>query len=171
VNRFPIVLSVLVSLSVCTVPSITSANETWHAKPAAAPLKVAPADEYFGRLKMSILGIANTIKDQSAMYDRRPDQLQSEMHAMVFVVDAIRDWEHKYPRDPWIAKSLFNLERFYNKIPTADGRAEAMRTMVWLVHDFPATWYGRVGREEIAGGKVGAVIAQDPPIPAPQPTQ
>jgi hypothetical protein len=126
----------------------------------AVAIKVAPADEYFGRLKMSILGIANTIKDQSLAYDRRPDQLQAELHAVSFAEDAIRDWEHKYPQDPWIAKSLFALERFYNKIPTDECRADAMATMRWLVRDFPHTWYGRTGKEEIAEGKVGTTLTE-----------
>lgn len=48
-------------------------------KKAAAPAaRVAPADEYFGRLKMSILGIRNTLKDlaQKADYDpSNPEQI------------------------------------------------------------------------------------------------
>ena len=117
--------------------------------------RVAPADEYFGRLKMSILGIANTIKDQTAMYDARPDLLHDEMHAVEFAVDALHDWQAKYPHDPWIAKNLFALERFYNRIPSDEAQADARTTMIWLVRDFPETWYGRIGAHELAEGKVG----------------
>ena len=122
-------------------------------------LRVAPADEYFGRLKMSILGIGNVIRDQTKKYDVRPDLLEDELGAVRFAVDAIKDWEHKYPQDPWIAKTLFSLERFYNRIPTEDCREQARVTMAWLVRDFPNTWYGRVGKHEIAEGKVGNAIA------------
>ena len=176
-KRLSIVFFLIIGLVVFGVSSVTNADQTEHGnahakKPAQASLKVAPADEYFGRLKMSILGIANTIKDQSLMYERRPDQVENEMHAIAFVADAIRDWEHKYPRDPWIAKSLFGLERFYNAIPTDEARTLAMRTMVWLVHDFPQTSYGKVGKAEIADGKVGApLVAQDLPIPSEQAKQ
>lgn len=127
---------------------------------ATAPVKVAPADEYFGRLKLSILGIANTIKDQTIKFDRRPDLLENEMGAVSLAVDAIHDWEHKYPRDPWIAKTLFVLERFYNRIPTDEGRERARETMAWLVRDFPNTWYGRTGRQEMLEGKVGTAVAE-----------
>ena len=34
--------------------------------------RVAPADEYFGRLKMSILGIRNTIRDMGLKADADP---------------------------------------------------------------------------------------------------
>ncbi len=136
--------------------------------------RVAPADEYFGRLKMSILGIANVIKDQTRNYDVRPDLLQSELGAVRFAVDAIRDWERKYPQDPWIAKNLFALERFYNQIPTDECREKARQTMVWLVHDFPNTWYGRTGKRELAEGKVGNAVAvpvavDDAPSPQASP--
>lgn len=166
-------LFIVVCAVVATSLSGAYAATTERAQPAThkAPvqkIKIAPADEYFGRLKMSILGIANTIKDQSVRYDREPEQLDSEMNAVYFAVDALHDWERKYPRDPWIAKSLFFLERFYNRIPTDAGRAQAKATMVWLVHDFPDTWYGRTGRRELAEGKVGApiepaAIVQSPP--------
>ncbi|MGH7662209.1 MAG: hypothetical protein ACRENA_14985 [Vulcanimicrobiaceae bacterium] len=121
-------------------------------------VRVAPADEYFGRLKMSILGIGNVIRDQTKKYDVRPDLLDSELGAVRFAVDAIKDWEQKYPDDPWIAKTLFSLERFYNRIPSDECREQARSTMVWLVRDFPDTWYGRVGKRELAEGRVGNSI-------------
>jgi hypothetical protein len=157
VKRFLLVVSLIVAAFVYSERSVAVADTT----------KIAPADEYFGRLKMSILGIANTIKDQSVMFDRRPEEMESEMSKVGFAVDAIHDWEHKYPRDPWIAKSLFYLERFYNRIPTDAGRAQAKATMSWLVHDFPNTWYGKTGKRELTEGKVGATpppyAVQSPP--------
>lgn len=153
-KRFLILVSLIVAASVLDCRSIALADS----KPRpAVHSKIAPADEYFGRLKMSILGIANTIKDQTVRFDRRPEEMESEMSSIGFAVDAIHDWEHKYPSDPWIAKSLFSLERFYNRIPTDAGRLQAKATMAWLVHDFPNTWYGRTGKRELAEGKVGAV--------------
>ena len=159
----------IVIASFCFSQGATRADDTTakHPNPAATP-KVAPADEYFGKLKMSILGIANTIKDQSLRYDREPEQLASELNSINFVVDAIHDWEHKYPHDPWIAKSLFFLERFYTKIPNDEGRAHAKSTFEWLVHDFPSTSYGKTAKEELRDGKVGApltptVVQSGPP--------
>jgi hypothetical protein len=157
VTRFVIIISLVIAASIynCRVVAFADSNP-----PAAAHPKIAPADEYFGRLKLSILGIANTIKDQTLRFDRRPEEMESEMSTVGFAVDAIHDWEHKYPGDPWIPKSLFYLERFYNRIPTDQGRAQAKATMAWLVHDFPNSWYGKVGKRELVEGKVGA-----PPAP------
>ncbi|HTX04003.1 MAG TPA: hypothetical protein VMD07_10005 [Candidatus Acidoferrales bacterium] len=163
-KRLLLVVALIVAAFVYGDRSVAVANTT---SKIAAEKKIAPADEYFGRLKMSILGIANTIKDQTVRFDRRPEEMESEMSTVSFAVDAIRDWEHKYPRDPWIAKSLFFVERFYNRIPTDAGRAQAKATMAWLVRDFPNTWYGKTGKRELAEGKVGAVpppnVVQSPP--------
>lgn len=174
----PYALTLLFVLS-CFGGAVASTVDPHHAKAPvkAEPVKIAPADEYFGRLKLSILGIGNTIKDQTLKFDRRPDMLENEMGAVNVAVDAIRDWQHKYPRDPWIAKSLFFLERFYNRIPTEEGRARARATMAWLVRDFPQTWYGRTGKREMLEGKVGTAVVATPvlgdavPVPAGSPQQ
>ena len=145
-------------------PAFADTTQTKHEQPHAAKIKIAPADEYFGKLKMSILGIANTIKDQGLKYERQPEQLANVMNSINFAIDAIHDWERKYPKDPWVAKSLFALERFYEKIDSDEGRSRAKSTMVWLVHDFPDTYYGRTGKKELAEGKVGV---PPPPTAAP----
>jgi hypothetical protein len=104
---------------------------------ARAKCKVAPADEYFGKLKMSILGIRNTIKDQGLKVDGDPNNAASTFNAIALTEDAIRDWEHKYPCDSWIPGSIFALEHFYTKIHTADGVKHVHATFAWLRHDFP----------------------------------
>ena len=115
------------------------ANEKPHAKTVAhvTRCKVAPADEYFGKLKMSILGIRNTIKDQGLKVDVDPDRADSTFNAIGLTEDAIRDWEHKYPCDSWIPGSIFALEQFYTKIHTADGVRHVHATFAWLRHDYP----------------------------------
>ncbi len=95
---------------------------------------LAPADEYFGRMKMSILGISNTIKDAGLHLDQGADSM-AVIDGLVFTEDAIRDWQRHYPRDPWIAKSLNALRSVYSKIPTERGAACARRVAIWLDHD------------------------------------
>jgi len=94
---------------------------------------LAPADEYFGRLKMSILGISNTIKDANLHLSQGVDSL-AVIDNLVFTEDAIRDWERHYPRDPWIVRSLNALHSVYARIPTERGAACAKRVAAWLDH-------------------------------------
>jgi hypothetical protein len=65
---------------------------------------LAPADEYFGRLKMSVLGIRNEL----VALERRAESGDRNVAAMsgklAFVDDAIRDWRAHYPRDTWLPR-------------------------------------------------------------------
>ena len=99
--------------------------------------KVAPADEYFGKLKMSILGIRNTIKDKGLLVDVDSTKAESTYGAIALTEDAMHDWEHKYPCDSWLPGTIFALEHFYAKIHTADGVKHVHATFAWLRHDFP----------------------------------
>ena len=116
---------------------------------AKAPkCRVAPADEYFGKLKMSILGIRNTIKDQGLKVDVDPAKAPSTGNAIALTEDAIHDWQHKYPCDSWLPGTLLGLERFYLKIHTDDGVKHVHATFAWLRHDYPKSNIVQVARRE-----------------------
>ncbi|HEX3551022.1 MAG TPA: hypothetical protein VHT53_11630 [Candidatus Elarobacter sp.] len=137
----------------------------------AARCKVAPADEYFGKLKMSILGIRNTIKDQGLKIDVDPGKAPSTMGSIALTEDAIRDWQHKYPCDSWIPGTLLALERFYCKIHTDDGVKRVHATFAWLRHDFPRNGIVQVAKREdgqataVAPGPATAAIVPGPAAP------
>src|SRR6202165_3064910 len=69
------------------------------AEPSA---NLAPADRYFGRLKMSILGVRNSLRDLAARADAHPEDAEHIFDKAVLVEDALRDWHAHFPRDPWI---------------------------------------------------------------------
>ena len=115
---------------------------------AAPKCRVAPADEYFGKLKMSILGIRNTIRDQGLKVDVDPAKAPSTSNAIALTEDAIHDWQHKYPCDSWLPGTLLGLERFYLKIHTDDGVKHVHATFAWLRHDYPKSSVVQVARRE-----------------------
>jgi hypothetical protein len=152
-------------VAVATTAALAAPETKAPAKPAAvhvkpAPVRVAPADEYFGKLKLSVLGIRNTIKDVGANLDIDQARWAQLASKAAFAEDALHDWEKKYPQDTWLAKTMFALERMYAKLDSDDGRHRAIAAMKWLVHDFPKSWYGRTGKRELAAGKVGQPAAQ-----------
>jgi hypothetical protein len=108
---------------------------------------VAPADEYFGRLKMSILGIGNVIRDMRLRVESDASRAPSIFGALEMTENAIRDWEAKYPRDSWIPRSLLALESCYLAANNERARELAIRTENWLRRDFPGTTYAMQGRE------------------------
>lgn len=84
--------------------------------PAAAASRVAPADEYFGRLKMSILGIRNELVRLEAKSYYRGENKRALIGEATFIEDAMRDWSAKYPGDPWIPGFRHRLRRCYVRI-------------------------------------------------------
>ena len=56
------------------------------AGPALSATRVAPADEYFGRLNLSVLGIANTIKDMRLRVEADRSKSLSIFGSLEFVV-------------------------------------------------------------------------------------
>jgi hypothetical protein len=71
---------------------------------AATMRDLAPADEYFGQLRMSVLGIRNelnTLERRAAGGDRNVAAMSGKL---ALVDDAMRDWRAHYPRDTWLPR-------------------------------------------------------------------
>jgi hypothetical protein len=67
----------------------------------------APADEYFGRTKLSPIGVRNEITRIGKYLDAGwGGQMTKET---LWVVDALEDWQHQYPRD-------YELPRLYKRV-------------------------------------------------------
>ncbi len=109
-----------------------------QAPPAGASVTLlAPADEYFGRFRLSILGIANALKLATDRLQAGADPHGICEGSLFSVGDAIAAWEHAYPQDPAIARDLLLLERTYVRAATAEARAHAAETERWLRRDYP----------------------------------
>jgi hypothetical protein len=100
---------------------------------AVAAIKLlAPADEYFGPLKQSVIGIRNAIRVLGWNYDVNHDIGVQTVASAGLTERAIRDWESKYPRDGQVARALFLLQRLYTKVLTQDARNHAHSIANWL---------------------------------------
>jgi hypothetical protein len=108
---------------------------------------LAPADRYFGRLKMSILGVRNSLKDLSARADAHPEDAEHIFDKTVLVEDALRDWHAHFPRDPWIPKFAYSLAQLYGKLDSDDARVRRNDTLDWLVATFPESEYAMLPRD------------------------
>ena len=102
--------------------------------------RLAPADEYFGPLKLSVLGIANSLRDESARVDAETAGNPDSAFQHVTLVEAsVRDWETKYPGDTWLPRTLLTLERLYAKIESDRSRQHASEVASWLIDRYPAS--------------------------------
>jgi hypothetical protein len=194
VKRLIACVSLVAAATTAAVPSTSpppaashAAAAKSHAKPAksvakAPKCRVAPADEYFGKLKLSILGIRNTIKDQGIKIDYDPLKAPSTLGSIALTEDAIRDWQHKYPCDSWLPGTLYALEHFYLKIHTDDGVKRVHATFAWLRRDYPKSKFVQIARREdgeasalpagpaTASVEPGTGQAAPTPIPGTAPT-
>ncbi|HEV2740510.1 MAG TPA: hypothetical protein VGU66_18265 [Candidatus Elarobacter sp.] len=165
----PIVLSLL-SVAVAAASTPTKSTSPVPLKSAApapakstAPLSKyerehlslmrisAPADEYFGRLKMSFLGINNTLHDAGITAgDHTTDP--SVVAKVAFAEDALKDWEKRYPRDPQLGRSYYLAISVEKKIWVQANQQQAWAYMNRIATVFPNTYFGKLIKREIAIG-------------------
>jgi len=89
----------------------------------SARTRLAPADEYFGHSKMSILEMNNRLRDGTFRAKHRA-RARDVLRDALRTEDAMLDWTRKYPRDPWVAHYWWRLASLYSLVPsdTAHGR-------------------------------------------------
>ncbi|MEA2785519.1 MAG: hypothetical protein QOF71_1623 [Candidatus Eremiobacteraeota bacterium] len=129
----------------------------------------APADEYFGKLKISFLGIDNTFRDASiSAGDHTTDA--AVINKVGFAEDALRDWERKYPHDPQLARSYYLGIAVEKKIWVQANQQQAWLYMNRIVQEFPNTYFGKLVKREMAIGFTEHYYSEPVPCPTPTPT-
>ncbi len=111
----------------------------------------APGDEYFGRLKLSFLGINNTFFDERI----RAGEFTTDSNIISHVdqaADALQDWARKYPDDPQLSRSYFLAARVYKKIYTEPAQRKSLAYMYLLVKKYPHTFFGKTAKGELDKG-------------------
>jgi hypothetical protein len=88
------------------------------------PPSQAPADEYFGRQKISNLGIRNMVHDMT-IEGTSPLALPRQVGRIEAIQDAFGDWLAKYPADRWLPGQMYWFARFLQtrQQPVADSVA------------------------------------------------
>ncbi len=90
----------------------------------------APADEYFGRTKLSPLGVANeTIRIGKYLDAGWGDRMTNDG---VYLADSIDDWQKQYPRDYAMPRTLLAGYKVVSRIgsPKARAAADALRNVL-----------------------------------------
>ncbi len=128
----------------------------------------APGDEYFGRMKMSYLGIDNTYKDgaiSAGEYTTDP-RLISKLD---FATEALQRWAAKYPNDPQLARSYFLGIQVLRKVYTQPEQQMAWAFVQLLVTKYKSTYFGKVMKASLASGftEHWFAVAQICPTPLP----
>ncbi len=135
----------------------------------AAMMQLAPADEYFGPLKQSFLGIRNTLRDLGLRYDVNHDIGPQTVASANLTERSILDWEKKYPRDHGIPVQIYTLQRLYTKILTPQAREKAQATANWLLRRYARSPEAQRLRAVLAT-EVLPPLTSPVPLPATGPT-
>ncbi|HUY40684.1 MAG TPA: hypothetical protein VMV82_03860 [Candidatus Dormibacteraeota bacterium] len=180
------ILAAVALLSVLAVEApLSAAGAPHHAPPkdACSPLpsrwqrlqcenfhRSAPGDEYFGRMKMSYLGIDNTAHDvaiEAGAYTTNPGLIAR----LEFADEALRQWAQRYPGDPQLARSYFLMVEVYRKVYTQDAQRRAWAYMQHIIHTYPSSYFAKVLRVDVARGftEHWFALAQMCPTPLPTP--
>ncbi|HXM17664.1 MAG TPA: hypothetical protein VN934_02520 [Candidatus Tumulicola sp.] len=153
------------NLTVLAFATLLAAVAFATATPADARYRVAPADEYFGRMKMSTLGIDNTIRDTGIRESYNPELASRLLNGLLDAEDALRDWSRKYPQDNWIPKRAYDLSHLLWRTHTNEGNAAADRCRGLLFRLFPKSRWAGIARHETE------MAVAPRPGAAPAPTQ
>ncbi len=92
--------------------------------------RTAPADEYFGNLKYSPLGVRNEVSRINKYLDKG---WGTRMEGDVIQVDsAVEDWQKQYPHDETLPATLLDVYRLMRRIETdkVNGAAERIKTIL-----------------------------------------
>jgi hypothetical protein len=128
----------------------------------------APADEYFGTMKLSYLGMNNTFRDAAiSSGDHTTDP--GIISKVSFAENALEAWADKYPHDPQLARTYFLATQVERKIWTKDAQDRAWVNLNRLVKQFPATYFGKLLAKDLAIGFTEHYYALPVPCDTPPP--
>ncbi len=98
----------------------------------------APADEYFGKTKLSPLGVRNEITRINKYLDAGwGSRMTGDAE---YLVDSIEDWQHQYPRDYAMAQVLLESYETIERIDSKPAQSLAQQVKaILLVQYFQTT--------------------------------
>jgi hypothetical protein len=122
--------------------AIASHRATAHAIPTighvlsheAYLVITAPADEYFGRTKLSPIGVRNALLHITKYLDAGwgPQMTGDALH----VVDALDDWRQQYPRDYELPRLLLNTYKTLDRINSPEAHEAEARVKRLLTVEY-----------------------------------
>jgi hypothetical protein len=95
---------------------------------------LAPADEYFGRMGYSVLGIDNELKHVNYMLDYNYGN--REASATLLIVDAVEGMHRVYPRDRDMPKLLLKLITTLKRMDAPETKAAEARLKALLTIEY-----------------------------------
>jgi hypothetical protein len=141
----------VVTLGALIAFALSSSNGTAARGPVSVS-DLAPADEYFGRARVSPLGLRHKIfslKDDLHHARLQPDAVQHDAESME---EALLDWIKRFPHDPWLPPTAWNLAILYEELPGAEAQSHALALLRLLRDRYPDTQYADNAARDLERG-------------------
>jgi hypothetical protein len=110
----------------------------------------APADEYFGRYRLSNLSVRNAISDM-LIEGNSPLALPLQMGRIEAVRSALPAWALAYPHDPWVPSTTLAFAKFLIAKGVPSLYPSALAFLSYLVDVYPRTSYAAQAQQAIDG--------------------
>lgn len=112
----------------------------------------APADEYFGKLKMSALRVRYETMQLKKRYETHQLLPEQTEHLLLLTQDSFDQWAARYPKDPWLASTGFLIATLYAELPGTAAREDAVTLYVFVKSHFPRSSYATSSRAALHHG-------------------
>ena len=106
-------------------------------------INAAPADKYFGRLKMSAIRIRYEITQLKIDYEYHRRMPNDVLHLLAYTEDAYYQWAAAYPKDTWLPSTGYNLAKLFEELPGYGARDGAVRALQFVRTNFKNTRYSK----------------------------
>jgi len=103
--------------------------------------RTAPADEYFGHLKYSPLGVHNELVRVGKYLDAGWGYRMAG--AALQIDSAVEDWQHQYPRDTTLPASILEVYKLLRRVDTTSTKDAATKLRSLLLVQYPDTSQAR----------------------------
>ena len=129
----------------------------------------APGDQYFGRMKLSYLGINNTFHDAAIQAGAYTTD-SGIVNKIKFADEALNQWASRFPNDPQLPRSYFMAVQVYEKIYTQPAQEKAWKYMQILVNRYPTSYFGKIEKTDLGKGFTEHWFAMAQLCPTPLPS-
>jgi len=118
----------------------------------AAVSDLAPADQYFGHTHISILELRHkTLALKDDLHKRRhsPSDIAHDASALT---DAFFDWATRFPKDPWLPRTGWELATLYEELPGPEARDSALQLLHFIGDHYPSSSFAQQSQRDLARG-------------------
>ncbi len=167
--RAAIVTAAAFSYLAFSLPASAETTGYVESHAVAGTSQLAPADEYFGPLRLSVLGVRNHLADTSVRLDRGNADTAGTMKHLALLEASVRDLEAKYPADTWLPRMVLDLQRTYRKVGTEEASLRSIDIASWLLHNYRGSHEAQALRSELAEmqNDVSTPVAEDDAVAVP----